>query len=47
LAEEGIAATATPGSTGQFDVIRDGTLVFSKKQEHRFPEHAEVLAALR
>jgi selT/selW/selH-like putative selenoprotein len=47
LREAGIAATATPGRTGQFDVLRDGALVFSKAQEHRFPETAEILAALR
>jgi hypothetical protein len=27
-------------------VIRDGELVFSKASEHRFPEHAEIFAAL-
>lgn len=47
LEAEGIGATATPGSTGQFDVLRDGELVFSKATEHRFPETAEILAALR
>jgi len=38
--------TETPGSSGQFDVIRDGALVFSKGQEHRFPEPGEILSAL-
>jgi len=28
-------------------VVRDGTTVFSKQQEHRFPEDGEVLALLR
>ncbi len=42
-----IAATDIPGGRGQFDVIRDGELVFSKHQTGRFPEHAEILAALR
>lgn len=35
-----------PGSGGVFDVVADGQLVFSKKQVGRFPENAEVLAAL-
>jgi hypothetical protein len=28
-------------------VFRDGTLVFSKEQEGRFPEHDEVLGLLQ
>jgi len=28
-------------------VLSDGELVFSKKQVGRFPEHDEILAALR
>jgi selT/selW/selH-like putative selenoprotein len=47
LQGEGFDATAAPGSSGQFDVLADGTLVFSKGREHRFPETAEILAALR
>ena len=46
LKARGIAATATPGHGGQFDVLRDGDLVFSKEREHRFPEEAEIVAAL-
>jgi len=34
------------GNSGQFDVLRDGDLVFSKREEHRFPEHAEIVARL-
>ena len=34
------------GKTGQFDVIADGKLIFSKQREGRFPEHKEVLDAL-
>jgi selT/selW/selH-like putative selenoprotein len=30
------------GAKGQFDVLSDGDLVFSKQQEGRFPEHAEL-----
>ena len=35
------------GSGGVFDVTADGALVYSKHQTGRFPEHAEVLQALR
>jgi hypothetical protein len=28
-------------------VLADGQLVFSKQQAGRFPEHAEIVAALR
>ena len=31
-----------PGSTGQFDVIADGKLIFSKKETGRFPNAGEV-----
>jgi selT/selW/selH-like putative selenoprotein len=39
----GIDATLIKGSGGQFEVVLDGRLIFSKKQEHRFPETAEIL----
>jgi len=42
LRERGIEASATPGGKGQFDVLRDGDLVFSKHSEGRFPGEAEV-----
>jgi selenoprotein W-related protein len=35
-----------PGSTGQFDVVADGELVFSKAEVGRFPEEGEVLRLL-
>ena len=38
---------ATSGSKGQFDIVRDGELVFSKHKEHRFPDPGEVLSLLR
>lgn len=47
LESNGIAATDIPGGKGQFDVLRDGELVFSKHDAGRFPEHDEILAALR
>lgn len=34
------------GRNSQFDVLRDGELVFSKQREGRFPEHDEIVAAL-
>ena len=42
LRERGIDATATPGGKGQFDVVRDGQLVFSKRAAGRFPGEGEV-----
>jgi predicted Rdx family selenoprotein len=30
------------GSKGQYDVLGDGELVFSKQQEGRFPDYSEV-----
>lgn len=32
---------------GAFEVTADKKLIFSKKKEHRFPEHEEVLESLR
>jgi len=34
------------GAKSQFDVVADGTLVFSKQHEGRFPEEEELIAAL-
>jgi predicted Rdx family selenoprotein len=34
------------GEKAQFDVLADGELIFSKQQEGRFPDHAEVRAVL-
>jgi predicted Rdx family selenoprotein len=47
LNANGIPATALPGGKGQFDVIRDGDLVFSKHDSGRFPDDGEILTALR
>lgn len=35
--------TITPGAKGSFEVIVDGRKVFSKLEEHRFPELDELL----
>jgi selT/selW/selH-like putative selenoprotein len=42
----GLDAEAEPGTKGQFDVVRDGEVIFSKWKEGRFPEEAEVLTLL-
>ncbi len=42
LSERGVEAQATPGGKGQFDVIRDGELVFSKHAVGRFPGEGEI-----
>jgi selT/selW/selH-like putative selenoprotein len=47
LKANGIPAEDIPGSKGQFDVLRDGELIFSKQQTGRFPEHDEILGALQ
>jgi hypothetical protein len=43
----GIEAQDIPGGKGQFDVVREGEVVFSKQDAGRFPEHDEILTALR
>jgi selT/selW/selH-like putative selenoprotein len=47
LNAKGIPAQDIPGGKGQFDVLRDGELVFSKHETGRFPEHEEILRALQ
>ena len=39
----GLEATLKKGSGGQFEVVVDGELIFSKKQLGRFPELDEIL----
>lgn len=39
-------ATLIKGSGGVFEVVLDGTLVFSKKAEGRFPDLDEILEHL-
>ena len=38
--------TIEEGSKGQFDVLADGKLIFSKQQEGRFPGGAEIAELL-
>jgi predicted Rdx family selenoprotein len=42
LRARGVEASAAPGGKGQFDVVRDGDLVFSKHETGRFPGEAEI-----
>jgi predicted Rdx family selenoprotein len=42
LRERGVEASAAPGGRGQFDVISDGKLVFSKHAVGRFPGEGEI-----
>jgi len=42
LRERGVAASATPGGKGQFDVVSNGDLVFSKHDVGRFPGEGEI-----
>jgi Rdx family len=46
LGHQGHDARAVVGERSQFDVVADGSVVFSKQREHRFPELDEIAAAL-
>jgi predicted Rdx family selenoprotein len=46
LTESGHEASAVAGAKSQYDVVADGTLVFSKQREGRFPEDDEVVTLL-
>ncbi len=46
LNRAGHLAEMAPGGKSQFDVLADGTLLFSKQREGRYPELPDVLAAL-
>ena len=35
------------GGNGIFDVVADGTRIFCKDEQHRFPTALEILSALR
>jgi selenoprotein W-related protein len=41
-----IKSELIPGDNGVFDVLVDGKLVFSRKEEGRFPEEEEVIRRL-
>jgi predicted Rdx family selenoprotein len=42
LRGKGVDTTVTPGGKGQFDVVHDGKLVYSKHETGRFPGEAEI-----
>ena len=46
LSEAGHQADAVEGEKSQYDVVADGSLVFSKQREGRFPEDDEIVNAL-
>ena len=46
LNDAGHEAVAVEGDRSQYDVIADGSLVFSKQREGRFPEEDEVVTLL-
>jgi hypothetical protein len=45
--QAGIDAVIVEGERSQFDVVNDGTLLFSKQAEGRFPEEDEILTLLQ
>jgi hypothetical protein len=47
LESSGHEARPVEGARSQFDVVADGNVIFSKEQEHRFPEPDEILAKLQ
>ena len=42
----GVEVTLTRGSGGQFEIVLDGTLIYSKKQLGRFPAPGEVVGLI-
>jgi hypothetical protein len=47
LTGAGHEAFAVEGQRSQYDVVADGTVVFSKQDTGRFPEEEEILALVR
>lgn len=45
--EFGTTADLEQGHGGVFDVVIDGTLVYSKDQTYRFPTNDEIFAKVR
>jgi predicted Rdx family selenoprotein len=46
LQDAGHEASIEEGAKGQYDVLTDGELVFSKQKEGRFPNLAEIVGLL-
>ncbi len=47
MEETGIETTLVEGSAGVFDVSIDGTIIFSKNTERRFPQDVEIIDAVK
>lgn len=43
----GVEPVMVKGANGVFDVVADGTLVFSKYRDARFPDAREIVEALK
>jgi selT/selW/selH-like putative selenoprotein len=43
----GLEAKLIKSGGGVFEVMADKKLVFSRKKEHRFPKHQEVIESLK
>jgi predicted Rdx family selenoprotein len=39
-------AEVISGEKSQFDVVADGSVIFSKQREGRFPEEDEIISAI-
>lgn len=46
LNANGIEASIVAGENSQFDVLRDGEMLYSKQREGRFPEEDEILSLI-
>jgi predicted Rdx family selenoprotein len=46
LNDAGHQASIEEGAKGQYDVLADGALIYSKQQSGRFPTHDEVQVLL-
>jgi len=42
----GVESGIQAGAKSQFDVVRDGELLYSKQEQGRFPEEDEILRLL-
>jgi len=47
LTDLNIDVQLVKGDNGVFNVVANGSVIFSKDESGRFPEHQEILDALR
>jgi hypothetical protein len=45
--EFGVTASLQGGHSGVFDVVLDGTRIYSKDETYRFPTNEEIFAGIR